>query len=61
MLKERGYYSLIAGNEMDLPKPSPPIHGINNNNDPSVPIFEARKYLKSVIVTFKGLKKEKLW
>jgi hypothetical protein len=26
-----------------------------------IPIYEARKYLKRVIVTFKGLKTEKLW
>ena len=57
LLKERGYESLIPADE--IPKPSPPI--ANPNYDYSQPLYEARKYLKQVIVTFKGLKKEKLW
>ena len=58
MLKERGFKSLI--NE-DMPTPSPPIPKMNPNYDSSEPLYEARKYLKEVIVTFKGLKREKLW
>ena len=34
---------------------------IDLNRDKSENIFEARKYLRRVIVTFRGLKKEKLW
>ena len=34
---------------------------VDSKEDIVIPIYEARKYLKRVIVTFKGLKREKLW
>ena len=41
---------------------SPRSQDMNEGEDnESEPIFEARKYLRRVIVTFKGIKSEPMW